>query len=170
MWRLEIAQSHYSPRTAARSRGYQSGVRCFSFPGSAWERHDCEALPRQAEPGVQCVSRQSLGTRISYVSPIPWWVRNIPGLPGISVVCPWRKCLGSYLFRRVAVRQRFSAFPRATDDRQDDLAAAGGHTAGLEHLHDVLPDGTSGGLRLYATTSPASCRSRSNSWPIAWCC
>src|SRR5665213_1132272 len=40
----------------------------FSFPGSAWERTVCEALPRvlsnrQAEPARQCVPRQSLGTR-----------------------------------------------------------------------------------------------------------
>jgi TadE-like protein len=39
----------------------------FSFPGSAWVRSDCEALPRQAtscqaETGGQCIPRQSLGT------------------------------------------------------------------------------------------------------------
>jgi ATP cone domain len=39
-----------------------------SFPGSAWERTACEALPRvrcglEAEPPGQCVPRQSLGTR-----------------------------------------------------------------------------------------------------------
>gem|GEM_PF-3088786 len=39
-----------------------------SFPGSARERNDFEALPRsnerEAEPHSQCVPRQSLGTRI----------------------------------------------------------------------------------------------------------
>src|SRR5438132_1688151 len=36
----------------------------FSFPGSAWERTAREAPPREAEPPVQRVPRQSLGTRV----------------------------------------------------------------------------------------------------------
>src|SRR5665213_3305497 len=47
------------------------GARIFvvsSFPGSAWERTAWQALPaewirREAEPRIQCVPRQSLGTR-----------------------------------------------------------------------------------------------------------
>src|SRR5207244_10087584 len=35
----------------------------FSFPGSAWERTAREAPPREAEPRVHWVPRQSLGTR-----------------------------------------------------------------------------------------------------------
>jgi len=34
-----------------------------SFPGSAWERSALQALPAfEAEPRMQCVPRQSLGT------------------------------------------------------------------------------------------------------------
>src|SRR5688572_23736965 len=55
---------------ADQIRGFVSGpVRRtkVSVPGSAWDRTVREALPRsdarQAEPGKQCVPRQSLGTR-----------------------------------------------------------------------------------------------------------
>src|SRR5438445_2587241 len=34
-----------------------------ALPGSVWEPTAVEALPREAEPLVQCVPRQSLGTR-----------------------------------------------------------------------------------------------------------
>src|SRR6266481_8753391 len=36
----------------------------FWFPGSAWEPGAGEALPREAEPRVHGVPRQSLGTRV----------------------------------------------------------------------------------------------------------
>src|SRR5665213_4593936 len=62
----------------------------FSFPGSAWERTVCEALPRvlsnrQAEPARQCVPRQSLGTRnppLPHFQRFPFF-RHLTSIPEI---------------------------------------------------------------------------------------